>query len=92
VGSLCRIARDEVIVHRVAQRSPQREVRVVDRLSAEGAATSPTGLRERLVGVADQIEAATAAGISFHLIETSYAADVTQVTWRPADPKPEGAT
>ena len=44
------------------------------------------------LGVADEIGAATATGISFHLIETSYAADVTQVTWRPSSPEPEGAT
>lgn len=44
------------------------------------------------LGVADVIEATTAEGISFHLIETSYAADVTQVTWRLGDPEPEGAT
>jgi hypothetical protein len=44
------------------------------------------------LGVADVIEAAPATGISFHLIETSYAADVTQLTWRPNQPEPEGAT
>ena len=44
------------------------------------------------LGLADQIEAATAAGISFELIETSYAADVSSLTWRPGDPQPEGAT
>jgi len=44
------------------------------------------------LGVADRIEAATPAGISFHLIETSYAADVTQLTWRPGYREPEGAT
>ena len=44
------------------------------------------------LGIADQIEAATAAGISFQLIETSYAADVSSLTWRPGDPQPEGAT
>lgn len=43
------------------------------------------------LGVPDQIEAATAEGISFQLIETSYAADVTQLTWRPNDPEPNGA-
>lgn len=43
------------------------------------------------LGVADQIEAATASGISFQVIETSYAADVTQLTWRPGSPEPEGA-
>ena len=44
------------------------------------------------LGVASRIEAATAAGISFELIETSYAADVTQLTWRPGNPEAEGAT
>lgn len=43
------------------------------------------------LGVADQIEAATASRISLDLIETSYAADVTQLTWRPNNPDPEGA-
>lgn len=42
------------------------------------------------LGVADEIEAAPATGISLHLIETSYAADVTQLTWRPNRPEPEG--
>jgi hypothetical protein len=44
------------------------------------------------LGVADQIEAATAEGVSLQLIETSYAADVTQLTWRPGHPDPTGAT
>lgn len=43
------------------------------------------------LGVVDQIEAATARRISLELIETSYSADVTQVTWRPNNPEPEGA-
>ncbi len=43
------------------------------------------------LGVADQIEAAPATGISLHLIETSYAADLSRLTWRPADPVPQGA-
>lgn len=43
------------------------------------------------LGISDQIEAATADEISFQLIETSYAADVSKVTWRPNDPKPNGA-
>ncbi len=43
------------------------------------------------LGFADQIEAATASRISLELIETSYAADVTQLTWRPNNPDPEGA-
>ena len=44
------------------------------------------------LGLADQIEAATASGISLELIENSYSADVCQVTWRPNNPDPEGAT
>jgi hypothetical protein len=44
------------------------------------------------LGLADEIEAATAAGISLHTVETSYAADVSQLTWRPNQPEPEGAT
>lgn len=43
------------------------------------------------LGVADEIDAATARGISLHLIETSYSADITQLTWRPGTPDPEGA-
>jgi hypothetical protein len=43
------------------------------------------------LGVADQIEAATADGIAFSTIESSYAADVSQVTWRRDRPDPEGA-
>ena len=43
------------------------------------------------LGVVDRIEAATAQGISLELIEASYSADVTQVTWRSSNPKPEGA-
>ncbi len=44
------------------------------------------------LGVADQIEAATADGIAFSTIESSYSADVSQVTWRRDRPKPEGST
>lgn len=47
---------------------------------------------EPTLGVVDQIEAATADGIAYSTIEQSYAADVTQVTWRPTSPNPEGAT
>jgi hypothetical protein len=43
------------------------------------------------LGGADQIEAATALGISLDLVETAYSADVTQLTWRPNAPFPEGA-
>lgn len=39
------------------------------------------------LGIADEIEAATAEGTSLHLIETSYAADATQVTWSTGSPK-----
>lgn len=53
---------------------------------ASVAAAVPTDL-----GVADQIEAATADGIAFSTIESSYAADVSQVTWRRGQPYPEGA-
>jgi hypothetical protein len=44
------------------------------------------------LGVTDQIEAVTASRISLELIEDSYSADVSQVTWRPNNPDPEGAT
>ena len=44
------------------------------------------------LGVADRIEAADADGIAFSLIESSYAADVSQVTWRRDQPEPEGAS
>jgi hypothetical protein len=43
------------------------------------------------LGVTDRIEAALASGISLELIENSYSADVSQVTWRPNSPDPEGA-
>lgn len=43
------------------------------------------------LGVADIIEAGTAAQISLNLVETSYSADVSQLTWRPNQPHPEGA-
>ena len=43
------------------------------------------------LGIADEIEARDANGISLHLIETSYAADVAQLTWRPNQPRPDGA-
>ncbi len=44
------------------------------------------------LGVADRIQAAHADGIALSTIESSYAADVRQVTWRRDQPKPEGAT
>jgi hypothetical protein len=43
------------------------------------------------LGIADVIEAAPATGISLHLVETSYAADVSQLTWRGSQPGPDGA-
>jgi hypothetical protein len=44
------------------------------------------------LGVADRIEAADADGIAFSTIESSYSADVSQVTWRRDQEEPEGAT
>ena len=44
------------------------------------------------LGIAARIEAVPATQISLQLIENSYAADVTQLTWRPNDPAPHGAT
>jgi hypothetical protein len=44
------------------------------------------------LGVADQIEAASASGISLQLIEDSYSADVSVLTWRRNNPDPDGAT
>ncbi len=43
----------------------------------------------RNLGIADQIEAATADETSFGLVESAYAADVTQMTW--GGMEPEGA-
>jgi hypothetical protein len=43
------------------------------------------------LGLVDEVEAAPASGISLQLIEDSYAADVSQLTWRPNQSGPEGA-
>jgi hypothetical protein len=43
------------------------------------------------LGLADELLAAPADLISLRLIEDSYAADATQLTWRPNDPQPVGA-
>jgi hypothetical protein len=43
------------------------------------------------LGIADELDARAADGISLHLVETSYAADVAQLTWRPNNPEPQGA-
>lgn len=43
------------------------------------------------LGIGDELEAAPAERISLQLIEQSYAADVSQLTWRQAQPEPEGA-
>jgi hypothetical protein len=43
------------------------------------------------LGIADELDARAAQGISLHLLETSYAADVAQLTWRPNNPEPQGA-
>jgi hypothetical protein len=45
----------------------------------------------RDLGVSDELDARAATGITLHLVETSYSADVTQLTWRPNTPDPEGA-
>jgi hypothetical protein len=42
------------------------------------------------LGIADEIEAAPVSEISLQLVQGSYAADVTEVTWRPNDPNPQG--
>jgi hypothetical protein len=42
------------------------------------------------LGVAVQLLAATPAGISIEILERSYAADVSRLTWRPNSPDPEG--
>jgi len=44
------------------------------------------------MGIADEIHAAPATGISLHVIETSYAADVSRLTWPSTRPEPTGAT
>ncbi|MGO9180933.1 MAG: hypothetical protein ACLQBX_17065 [Candidatus Limnocylindrales bacterium] len=43
------------------------------------------------LGIADELDARAANGISLHLIETSYAADVAQLTWPRSKPGSEGA-
>lgn len=43
------------------------------------------------LGVAFRIDAAPLTGISLQLIESSFAADVAQLTWPPGNPGPEGA-
>ncbi len=43
------------------------------------------------LGVAYRIDAATSTGISLQLIQSSFAADITQLTWRPGSPGPQGA-
>jgi len=43
------------------------------------------------LGIVDVIEAATASEISLELVETSYPADVSGLTWRPNSPNPDGA-
>jgi hypothetical protein len=44
------------------------------------------------LGVADEIEAASARRISLELIETAYSADVSQLTWRPNSRALQGAS
>jgi len=68
------------ILERPEDREPARE------WLAEIATAIPDSL-----GIADQLDARAADGISLQLIETSYSADVAQLTWRPNTPDPEGA-
>ena len=52
----------------------------------------PRGVASRVpveLGIGDELEAAPAER-SLQLIGQSYAADVTQLTWRPGQPEPEG--
>ena len=44
------------------------------------------------LGSPQELRAATTAGISIELLERSYAADVTSLTYRRGQPEPEGAT
>lgn len=68
----------------VAVVMPEADAVDVRRLLADVAAAVPTAL-----GVGDRFDVGTSDEVALSLIETSYAADVTQVTWRGANP--EGA-
>jgi hypothetical protein len=54
--------------------------------------TSVAGAVPAGLGIADVIEAAPATEISHDLVETSYAADDSQLTWRGSQPGPDGVT
>jgi hypothetical protein len=43
------------------------------------------------LGIGEAVDAQPADLISLELIETSYSANVSQLTWRPSSPSPEGA-
>ncbi len=67
---------------------------VDDARDAEAAREWLAGVASRVpaeLGLGDELEAAPPDRISLQLIEQSYAADVTQLTWRPGQPEPEGA-
>jgi hypothetical protein len=67
---------------------------VDDEQDAEAVREWLAGIASRVpaeLGIGDELEAAPAERISLQLIEQSYAADVTQLTWRPGQPEPEGA-
>lgn len=61
----------------LAQASDERAVRL---WLADIARAVPTSL-----GIGDELEAVSASNLSLHLIETSYAADLTQLTWGSAE-------
>lgn len=42
------------------------------------------------LGISDAVDAQSADHVSLELIETSYSADVSQLTWRPNTPAPQG--
>jgi hypothetical protein len=64
---------------------PDVDADAVRRWLADAANSVPTAL-----GLVFAIDVGTKDETSLHLIESSYAADVTQITWR--SPDPEGAT
>lgn len=66
---------------------------VEDEQDAEAVRDWLGGVASRIpveLGIGDELEAAPAERISLQLIEQSYAADVTQLTWRRGKPEPEG--
>lgn len=67
---------------------------VADETDVETVREWLAGIASRIpveLGLGDEIEAAPATGISLQLIEDSYAADVSQLTWRPNRSGADGA-